>query len=159
MHRDVNAVRGVEGARSPGDESHARFVRELAMRFGHHRRTALVTADDILDSASVKRVQYRQEAFARNRKYSVHTKLGELFDKYVPAGSSPHIALQIANPMASHVLAVNKAPSTPALRITGRWMEFCRHIGGGSFRDGSFELTDEQDAVRVASDWVERRSA
>ena len=90
MHRDMHAVRGIERAGPSGDESNSGGARELPVGLGHHRDGALVAANDILDSASVKRIEHRQEAFAGQREHPPDSELQQLLHKYSAAGSLVH---------------------------------------------------------------------
>ena len=68
LEGDVDAGAGVGRARAAGDEGDARAPGHLAVGVGHIGDAAFLPADDDVDLGRVvKRVEHREEAFARDR--------------------------------------------------------------------------------------------
>ena len=84
---DVDAGRGVGGARAAGDEDDARPAGDLADGLRHHRRAALLAADGELDRPVVERVERREIAFARHAEHVLHAVDEQLIDQDFAAGA------------------------------------------------------------------------
>ena len=88
LARDVNAGRGIGGARPARDEADAGPAGRLADRFRHHRRGAFVPADGERDIGMiVKGVERGQIAFARHAEDMAHAMDRQLIDEDFAAGA------------------------------------------------------------------------
>ena len=91
LARDVNAGRGVGGARSAGDEAHARPAGHLAHRLRHHRRAAFLAAHRDGNRAVMERIERREVALAGDAKYVLDAMDAQLIDQNL--GGGPCIVL------------------------------------------------------------------
>ena len=98
LARDVDAGRGVGGARPARDEADAGAAGGLADRLGHHGGAALVPADGERDFAIVKRVERGQIALARHAEHVAHPVDRQLIDQDFAAGPRAVIAAHRSAP-------------------------------------------------------------
>ncbi len=91
LARDVNAGRSIGGARTAGDEAHARAAGDLADRFRHHAGAALLPADSDVESAVVESVEHSEIALARHAEHVAHAVNKQLVDENF--GGSAHVVL------------------------------------------------------------------
>ena len=81
--------RGIGRPRPAGDHAYAGATGELAVRLGHHRRPALLAADDGADPGEiVQSVDGREKALARNEEDPIASLYGELVDEDAAAVSN-----------------------------------------------------------------------
>ncbi len=78
---DVDAGRGVGGARPAGDETDARAAGRLAHRLRHHRGAALLPAHGNGNVAVVERVDRSEIAFARHAEHVLDAVNAQLIDQ------------------------------------------------------------------------------
>ena len=84
---DVQARRGIGGARSAGHHADAGFTRQPAPCVGHHGGAAFLAADHGFDAAFIKRIQHGEIAFARNAGNARDAIGLQRFDDQLPACS------------------------------------------------------------------------
>ncbi len=93
---DMQADKGVGGARAAGDHAHARRAGGPAPGVGHHRRAAFLATDGDGDVAVLERVEHRQIAFAGHAGYVANALDGELVDQGPPDGARGLAARNVA---------------------------------------------------------------
>ncbi|MEY9563646.1 hypothetical protein ABIA26_005988 [Sinorhizobium fredii] len=81
---DVEPGRGIGGAGAARHHANARLSGQPAPGVRHHRRTALLAADDDVDVGVVERIQYGQIAFARHAGDALHTVRDQRLDHQLP---------------------------------------------------------------------------
>ena len=96
--RDVDAGRGVGGARSAGDEADAGAPGHLADRFRHHRCAALVAAYGDGDVAVVKRIEHGEIAFARHAEGVPDAVDDQLIDQHLGSGAQIILGFHVTFP-------------------------------------------------------------
>ena len=84
--RDVNAGRGIGGARPARHETDAGPARRLAHGLRHHRRPALLPADRDRDVAIMEGVERGEIALARHAEGVPHAMRDQLIDEDFAAG-------------------------------------------------------------------------
>ena len=84
---DVNAGRGVGGARTARHEADAGPARRLAHRLGHHRGAAFLAADGDGDVAVVEGVEHAQETLAGHAEDVTHAIGDQLVDEHLGGGA------------------------------------------------------------------------
>ena len=87
LHRDVNARRGVRGARAARDEADAGPAGEPRIGVGHHRGAALLAADEHVDRGVMQRVENREIALAGHASRAVDPLNEKLVDEDLSAGA------------------------------------------------------------------------
>ncbi len=95
---DVDAGRGIGGARPAGAEHHARPAGDLADRLRHHGGAALLPADREIDRPVVEGVERGEIALARHAEYVLHAVHDELVDQNFAAGAGAVIGAHILSP-------------------------------------------------------------
>ena len=86
--RHIHPARGVRGARRARDECDSRHARQLAGRLRHHRRAALVAADDGADRRRVEQgIERGDEALAGHREQRGAALADELIDQDLAPGT------------------------------------------------------------------------
>ena len=85
--RDMDAGRGIGGARAARDKADAGPPGRLADGFRHHGGAALLPADRDVDVAVVERIERREIAFARHAEHMLHAMRDQLIDEDFAAGS------------------------------------------------------------------------
>jgi hypothetical protein len=85
--RHMHARARVRRAGAAGDKTNAGHARELAHGFGHHRRPALLTADDEFVRALVDRIENGEEAFARHAEGTGQSVRDQRIDEDLRAGA------------------------------------------------------------------------
>ena len=85
----MQADAGIGGAGPAGDKTDAGATAQLALRFGHEGRSALLPAGNEADvlAVFVKAVEHSQVAFAGNAKTSVDTLGDQCFDQNMTGGT------------------------------------------------------------------------
>ena len=111
LHRDVDAGRGVRGARPARDEADAGAAGELAVGLRHHRRAALLAADRDGDRGVVQRVEHGEVALARHAEEMVDAVHDELVDEDLSAGAGAYGSLS----SPAHRRAENCPPPSAGL--------------------------------------------
>ena len=91
LARDVDARRGIGGARPAGDETDAGPAGDLADRLRHHGGAALLAADRDGEVGVVEGVEHRQIALARHAEDVAHAVDAQLIDQNLGGGA--HIVL------------------------------------------------------------------
>ena len=91
LARDMDARRGIGGARPAGDEADAGLAGHLADRFGHHAGATLLAADGDGEIGVVERIEHRQIALARHAEDVAHAVDVQLVDQNLGGGA--HIVL------------------------------------------------------------------
>ena len=84
--RDMDAGRGIGGARPARHETDAGPAGRLADGLRHHRRAALLPADRERDVAVVEGVERGEIALARHAEGMVHAMRDQLIDEDFAAG-------------------------------------------------------------------------
>ncbi len=79
--RDVDAVRGIGGARAAGDEADAGPAGHLADRLRHHAGAGLLPADRDGKIAVMERIEHREIALARHAEHMLHAVDAQLVDQ------------------------------------------------------------------------------
>ena len=87
LPRDVNARRGIGGARAARDEAHAGAAGDLADRFGHHASSALLPADGDVERAVVKGIKHGEVAFPRHTEHVAYAVQDQLVDQNFGGGA------------------------------------------------------------------------
>ena len=87
LPRDVKAGRRVGGAGTTGDHADARFAGQLAPGVRHHRRAALLAADEHLDIAVMQCIEHRKKALARHAGNALDAICLQSFDNELAARS------------------------------------------------------------------------
>ena len=85
--RNVDACGRVGGARPARHKADARLAGELALRLGHHGRTAFLAAHGHGDVGIVQRIEHGQVAFAGHAKELLHAMGDELLHQDLAAGA------------------------------------------------------------------------
>ena len=87
----MNAVRGIGGARTAGDEADAGAAGHLADRLRHHAGAGFLPADRDGEIAVVECVEHREIALARHAEHVLHAVNAQLIDQNLGGGA--HIVL------------------------------------------------------------------